>query len=178
MHAESPRVTKRVDVTARDRTSVAALAGAWALGALALNLAWELAQLPLYTLDHDADRGYVLRSLLHCTAGDVLIALGSYLVAALGVRDARWPLTKPLGGICLATAAGLAYTAASEAVNVYVLGSWAYREAMPRLLGIGVSPLAQWLLLPGVALLLVRRGFARTDARIPNGHASPRATRR
>ena len=56
---------------------------------------------------------------------------------------------------------GVGYTTFSEWMNIAILGNWVYSEAMPRLnLGgfeIGLTPLAQWLVLPPVALYLARK---------------------
>ena len=61
---------------------------------------------------------------------------------------------------------GAAYTVFSEWMNVVVFRSWTYAESMPRLsLGsfeIGLTPLAQWLIIPPVSLYLsLRRGPGR-----------------
>ncbi|GAB4175303.1 MAG: hypothetical protein OHK0026_16600 [Rhodocyclaceae bacterium] len=136
---------------------VPALVLAWAAIELALHLGWEVAQLPLYTIAGDPDRIYVVRAVLHCTAGDVLIALTAYAVAAAALRETRWPLGRHWHGIALATVGALAYTVYSEWNNVQVQGNWAYREAMPRLFGLGLAPLAQWLLLPAAGVWLLRR---------------------
>jgi len=45
----------------------------WVLVSSAANLTWEFAQLPLYTLFNEPDTGKIVRYVLHCTAGDVLI---------------------------------------------------------------------------------------------------------
>ena len=144
---------------------------AWAAIELVLHLGWEIAQLPLYTIAGDPDRAYVVRAVLHCTAGDGLIALAAYAVAAVALRDARWPLHHGLRGVFFATVTALAYTAFSEWNNVYVEGNWAYREAMPRLLGIGLAPLAQWLLLPSAGVWLLRRFFG--TARVRRAGSAP-----
>jgi len=60
--------------------------------------------------------------------------------------------------------AGVAYTVFSEWTNTAILGSWAYSELMPTLkvggIELGASPLAQWLLLPPLALYLARRAVS------------------
>jgi hypothetical protein len=58
----------------------------------------------------------------------------------------------------VATAVGLGYTVFSEWLNVEVREAWAYAEAMPRLplLGTGLAPVLQWLILPPLALLGAR----------------------
>lgn len=129
----------------------------WILVSSAANLAWEFAQLPLYTLFDDPDTGKVVRYVLHCTAGDVLIALAAYALTALALGNWSWPLRNPLRGILLATTLGLAYTAASEWYNVYLAPAWAYGKWMPLVFGIGLAPLLQWLLIPPLVLLIVRR---------------------
>ena len=51
-----------------------------------------------------------------------------------------------------------AFTAWSEWYNVYRAGNWAYAAGMPLILGIGVSPLLQWIVLP-VAIVGVFRSL-------------------
>ena len=129
----------------------------WVLVSSAANLAWEFAQLPLYALYADPDRGKIVRYVLHCTAGDVLIALGAYALAALVLGNWSWPLQNPLRGIVLAITLSLGYTAAREWYHVYLDAAWAYSERMPLVFGIGLAPLLQWLLIPPLVLLIVRR---------------------
>lgn len=128
----------------------------WVLVSSAANLAWEFAQLPLYALYADPDLGKIVRYVLHCTAGDVLIALVTYALTALALGNWSWPLQNPLRGIVLATTLGLGYTAASEGYNVYFAPAWAYSKWMPLVFGIGLAPLLQWLLIPPFVLLIVR----------------------
>ena len=130
----------------------------WLLRAAVLNLAWEIAQLPLYTIFHDGRPEEIAFAVAHCTAGDVLIALACYLVASAVTRHLAWPWHRPVAGAVVASLAGLAYTAFSEWLNVSVRGSWAYAESMPLIAGIGVAPLLQWLVVPALALYLLRRG--------------------
>jgi hypothetical protein len=61
---------------------------------------------------------------------------------------------RPVG--MLAIAFGLAYTGFSEWLNVYARRSWAYSDLMPVIpfagYRIGLSPILQWILVPGFAL--------------------------
>jgi hypothetical protein len=50
-----------------------------------LNLAWEVAQLPLYTIS-TASPSEIVFAIVHCTLGDVLITAGSLLLALLLIR--------------------------------------------------------------------------------------------
>lgn len=136
---------------------------AWTAVAAALHALWEVGHLPLYTLSEDPDRWRVTRYVLHCTLGDGLIAAGTYLVAALAPGRPRWPVVSPWRGGMLASASGVGYTALSEWINVYVTGGWAYTQAMPRVAGIGLTPLAQWVVVPSLTLLILRWLARRTQ---------------
>lgn len=122
----------------------------------ALNLVWEVLQLPLYTIWRDATAGEIAYAVAHCTAGDVGIGSGALLVALAVVRPGpppTWSVAR-IGG--LTTALAVAYTMYSEWLNTSVRQAWAYSELMPVLpvTGTGLSPLAQWLVIPTLALLL------------------------
>ena len=118
------------------------------------NLLWEVAQLPLYTLWGEASRGDLVYAVVHCTAGDVLIA-GSALLEAMCLAAPtgfpRWGFARVA---VVAMLLGLGYTAFSEWLNTAVRASWAYAPAMPILpfLGVGLTPIVQWLVLPLLAL--------------------------
>jgi hypothetical protein len=143
----------------RDRGALAFI-GARYLPALGgLSLLWEIAQLPLYTIWRQASGPYIAFAVVHCTIGDVLIgaaALGIALVLTSAGALGSWRWAR-IG--LLAVLVGLAYTAASEWLNT-ARGAWLYSALMPRLeLGagaIGLSPLAQWLVVPLAALRLSR----------------------
>lgn len=129
----------------------------WASLALLLNFPWEIAQLPLYTLWDDPDRARVTAYVLHCLLGDVLIAVSVYLLTAIVFRDLAWPMRRPWTAGAFMLAAGLGFTVFSEWVNVYRLGAWAYKPAMPLIAGIGLTPLLQWVVVPTLMLFIARR---------------------
>jgi hypothetical protein len=83
----------------------------------------------------------------------------------VGTREwpARW--FKRIGAMTIAL--GLVFTAYSEWVNVYVRGSWAYSPAMPIVpgLGVGLSPLLQWCVVPALALWRLRARVGRAQLR-------------
>ena len=120
------------------------------------NLAWEIAQLPFYTLWRDGTPGTISFAVLHCTAGDVLIAMVSVAIALLVTGLPPWPATGTVRVGFVATALGAAYTVFSEWLNVSVRGNWAYVPGMPVLppFGTGLFPLLQWLVLPPLCLAL------------------------
>lgn len=145
-------------------------AAAWVIGfSAAGHLVWEIGQLPLFTIWTSGTRSEQVFAVSHCTAGDVLIT-GFALASAIALGRAwSWPQGQWTRVIVLTVAIGIGYTAFSEWLNVYVRGSWSYGPAMPVLylgtIGIGWSPLLQWLCVPLFALLttraLLRRGAKR-----------------
>jgi hypothetical protein len=135
--------------------------------ALPLELLWEIAQFPLYTVWHQNDWGYILYGLAHCTLGDLLILLILYELIALIQWDRYWYRHSVLPGGALFIIAGIGYTIYSEITNVRLKGTWGYTELMPivPLIEIGGMPFLQWLLIPPVLLLLMRL--------LPSGNLEP-----
>lgn len=129
------------------------------LGGL-LNLIWEFAQSPLYVTRAPTVALYVWYR-VHCAGGDVLILLGSFYLVALIMSDRRWIYRCSVAAVALFIGSGLAYTIYSEWLNTRVLDGWRYSEAMPRIGGIGLTPLLQWVIIPSAVLYLARRGHAR-----------------
>ena len=131
-----------------------------------LSLAWEIVQLPLYTIWSDAP-AYRVFAVAHCTVGDLLVglaALGTALIVLRAGPLANWRWVRITA---ITTLAGVGYTFFSEWMNTSVRQSWEYSQLMPTLevagFAIGLSPLAQWLVLPPLALWLAgRRRHART----------------
>jgi hypothetical protein len=126
---------------------------------LAGNLAWEIAQLPLYTIWREGTAGQIVFAVLHCTAGDGLIAASALALAWFLAGRPRWP-SQGYGRVAIiAIAAALTYTVFSEWLNVSVRGAWAYADAMPKLppFGTGLAPLLQWLVVPGITFWWLRR---------------------
>jgi hypothetical protein len=118
------------------------------------SLAWESAQLPLYTIWAAGRPAELLYAVLHCTLGDVLIAAGA-LGLALAIAGGGWPGSARAyrAVAACAVAFGLGYTVYSEWLNVAVRQSWAYAPGMPRVppLGTGLAPLLQWIVVPALA---------------------------
>ena len=121
-----------------------------------LSAAWEFLQSPLYS-DHGRELGYLLRSRLHCAGGDTLILLFAFGVTSLVFRSRQWLAGGRVGPTVLFVSLGFAYTVWSEWFNTRVTLSWQYAESMPRVLGIGLAPLAQWLTIPFLLALILRK---------------------
>jgi hypothetical protein len=117
------------------------------------NLAWEVVQLPLYTIWREGTPGEIAFAVLHCTGGDVLIGLASLTLALIVAAGDRWPLARYGTVAALTIAAGLIYTIFSEWLNISVRQAWAYSDLMPviPLIDTGLSPFAQWIVVPLLA---------------------------
>jgi hypothetical protein len=143
-----------------------ARAGLWSALAFALNLTWEIAHVRLYTIWAAADGTSLAWPLLHCSLGDVLIALSTFVLAGGALGRADWPASRPLAGGAIVVTGAMAFTAWSEWYNVYRAGSWSYAASMPTVFGIGVSPLLQWLILPP----LIVAAYRTLAPRLLDGH--------
>ena len=124
------------------------------------NAIWEIAQLPLYTVWREGTPRDKLVALSHCAAGDILIAVSTWALACVIAGDPGWPGEGPRRVAVLTVAFGLAYTGFSEWLNTAVRQTWEYSELMPVVpgLGLGLSPLLQWLAVPSLALWAAGRG--------------------
>ena len=137
---------------------------AYLLTVAVADLLREMAHLPLYTLWRTGAPGEELFAVLHCTGGDLLIALASLIFALMLVGHRDWPVRR-FGAVAAVTLVfGFGYTVFSEWLNVVVRKSWAYSDLMPVIsifgLSLGVSPLLQWMAVPTLALYVSRRAGA------------------
>jgi hypothetical protein len=129
----------------------------YALVSLPLFALWEVAHAPLYTLwvERGAEAG--IKAALHCTLGDAVIAFICALAGLLfgNVTPSLRTFARTIGLIIIF---GVLVTVGIELISTRWLGRWAYRDAMPvdPFLGIGLSPLAQWLVVPAISLQLLR----------------------
>lgn len=149
-----------VEIWTADEAALRFIAFRYAPALAALNLAWEAAHVRLYTIWSEEPLPRVAFAVMHCTLGDVLIGTGAMALALMLQQPGplkRWPFAR-IGAA--ATGFGVAYLVFSEWLNVNVLQTWTYATSMPRIrLGgfeLGLTPLLQWLFLPGAALLLAR----------------------
>jgi hypothetical protein len=124
---------------------------------------WEVAQLPLYTIWTEQGVAASLRAAAHCTLGDAGIALAASF-ASLALAAAAGPLRRVLPLSVLIVLAGLLVTAVFEWASTEWLARWAYSDLMPTipLLGLGLSPVLQWIIVPTLALLILRRRLGHT----------------
>jgi hypothetical protein len=131
------------------------------------SLLWEVLHLPLYTIWNAGTLKEQAFAVGHCTLGDLVIAACALMLAFLLAGTPRWPHDRFWPIATLTVAFGLAYTVFSEWLNVVVRASWAYSDLMPviSIAGskIGLSPLLQWIVVPGIVFIVMKRVTDHTD---------------
>lgn len=114
------------------------------------------------------------------SVGDVAITLVAYAIVAALFKDRFWafPLRSSrsqssqsryrsvnVRQIALYLVIGIIITAIAEFINISVLHRWAYAPGMSQILGLGVAPLAQWVVVPVLIVWLAQRIERRIAAR-------------
>ena len=137
------------------------------------NLIWEFAHMPLYTLWETGTASEIVFAALHCTGGDVLIALSAVMLSLFLFGNGAWPTERRSHVIAGTVVIGVAYTVFSEWLNIEIRQAWAYRDLMPVIpvIDAGLSPVLQWIVVPVAgfhyatrALPAVRHVAVATDA--------------
>jgi hypothetical protein len=123
-----------------------------------LNFVWEVLQTPFF-IDLSSDINTIVWFRLHCTFGDVIIALGSFWLVSLIFKNRLWILQPSRANIFLFILFGVSYTIFSEIKNVSIKDLWGYSDLMPVIpyIGVGIVPLVQWIVIPPFVIFLVKR---------------------
>lgn len=131
--------------------------------AFLLHFVWEMLQAPLYSSARDLPHVQGIWICARAAIGDVGIALSAYACAAATQRASLWVLRPRAEGWLAYLVFGLLVTVAFEYLGTGLLQRWAYGTAMPTLpvLGTGMSPVLQWLLVPPLAVWLTARHLRR-----------------
>ncbi len=143
-----------------------------AIFAFLLNYPWELLQVPLYALAPATPAWSVIERCSVAAVGDAAIMLVAFLMIALPARSRWWFLRPTRGQVFGFVFLGLLITVSIEHVATTTdpaHGGWRYGPSMPvfPLVGIGLAPLLQWLILPPLSLWFVRRQLAHLRALPP-----------
>ena len=130
----------------------------YVLSTAGLNLLWEVAHLPLYTLWLTGSTQEIMVAVLHCTAGDAVIAISALTLALVLRGTADWPNQRYLAVSVFAVVFGLIYTIYSERINISS-GAWTYSDLMPIIpwLDVGLTPVLQWIVIPSFCFWKLRK---------------------
>ena len=133
-----------------DRTEIVHASGRWIaviLITFALHFAWEMAQHNLYLQMQSMPFWRATAWCVRATVGDLVITTIAFSAAAMS-GGRHWPLIRRrLFPALIFLTVGILITIGYEIYAVST-GRWAYDEQMPQILGIGLSPLLQWIVIP------------------------------
>jgi hypothetical protein len=126
-----------------------------------INFVWEIWQAPLFkSMDSLTHSEATLQCTL-ATLGDVVILLVAFWIIALITKSRRWIVHPKTIQVIGFIAIGVVITVVIEAIAIHVLNRWQYATVMPILpiLGTGIAPILQWLIIPPIILsMMSRRG--------------------
>lgn len=120
---------------------------------LVLNLIWEFSHYQLY---NDLSSITGAKHLIIASFGDLLFVFLILGIISLNVRSIRWIRNPSLKHYLKFVVLAMAVAIAIEVINVRYLGRWSYKNSMPTIFGIGLSPLVQ-LAVTGVISLWVSK---------------------
>ena len=141
---------------------------ALAIAAFPLHWAWEMLQAPLYGSMRSLTVWEATRLCTVATVGDVAIGLVAYAAIGALARNRSWLFHLRPAGVTGYLAVGLAVTILLEILSIQRWARWSYAPSMPRVLGVGIAPLAQWIIVPLLTIWVVRRYLARGAVPLPN----------
>ena len=129
-----------------------------AIFAFLLNFVWEFWQVPFFEGMPTAPHWEAIKFCTRATFGDAAIALVAFWAVA-AVRSRAWMLRPRAKEVWAFTLLGVGITIAAEWLFTEVWDRWSYAELMPILpvLGTGLMPVLQWILLPPLTVWFVHR---------------------
>jgi hypothetical protein len=136
------------------------------LFALLLNYPWEFLQAPLFEGMSQSPHWAAVKTCTRAALGDAVIALCAYWSVAILVRNRAWMVRATVGSVLCFIAFGATFTVVIE--RLVLTGTWivdwSYSSLMPvvPVLGVGLSPLLQWVVLPPLVVWLVARQIGST----------------
>lgn len=124
-----------------------------------LNYPWEMLQAPFFAGMPEMRHWDAVRECSWATLGDAALLVVAFWAGAAVQRTRTWLLHPRAPAIAAFLATGLLATIALEWLATNAWDRWQYAARMPTLpvLGTGLTPLLQWLVLPLLLLWLVRR---------------------
>lgn len=130
--------------------------------AFLLNYPWEFLQAPLFKEMAEAAHWEAVKICTRATIGDAVIMLVAYSSVAAGALDRTWFREPRRLQMTAFIAIGVSITIGIEhfatRTDQWVV-NWEYAPSMPTLplLGTGLTPILQWILLPPLVIWFVRR---------------------
>ncbi len=134
------------------------------LVAVLLNLIWEVAQIKAYDFPETSLMAVVIGCFVP-SLGDGLMTLIIFWTGWAVFRDSRWILKPAVKGYVFMFVVGILLAVIVELNALYVTGAWEYNEQMITIpvLGVGLLPLLQMIVLPPVTAALVQQVWERLE---------------
>jgi hypothetical protein len=131
------------------------------IASTALHFGWEISQMPLYSFTGVSAGDYQAFVKAHwiAAAKDGLITVALYFLVAIFLQNMAWGRRFSNRRIVFLLSFGFLWAVAMEYHAVFVRHAWSYAKAMPLLpgIGLGISPILQMMVVPLIAIILVRR---------------------
>ena len=124
-----------------------------------LNFFWEIQQMPFFRVSPEFGYTDIVNNCTLATFGDAGISIIAFATVAVLFKSRRWILQPNWWQIGIFISVGIIITIIFEVLATGVLNRWQYGEAMPTLpvLGTGLLPVLQWLIIPPLIIWFVRR---------------------
>lgn len=124
-----------------------------------LNFVWEMWQIPFFAGTSSDPHWVGVVSCTQATFGDAIISLVAFWCVTAVARSRLWILDPSPSQVGAFVAVGVVITIILEALATGPLERWSYTSSMPTLpvLGTGILPLLQWIVLPPLTIWFVRR---------------------
>jgi len=124
-----------------------------------LNFVWEMWQIPFFAAMPSDPHWVGVAACTQASFGDAAISLVAFWCVAARARSRWWIIHPSPSQVAGFVAVGVAITIILEALATGPLERWSYTPSMPTLpvLGTGIFPLFQWILLPPLTIWFVRR---------------------
>lgn len=117
---------------------------------------WEMFQMPFYEMDAETPWA-ATKACAAASLGDAGIMVVAAWLANRLSKGSLWMKQPSLFAILIYLGAGIGVTIAIEWLALRSEWDWEYSPLMPELFGIGLIPLAMWVVVPSVSLFVSRR---------------------
>lgn len=127
-----------------------------------LHFVWEFLQVPAFAGMAEMSHWQGIVVCTEATIGDVGMALAAFWITAFAAGSRYWIRTPSLRSMAWFLGTGIGLTIGLEYYYTQVSHRWAYADMMPLVppFGTGLSPLAQWIVVPLMVVFIVRRQIA------------------
>lgn len=127
--------------------------------AFLINFVWEMQQMPLFRFSGANSLGKMNWICTQASLADAFMIVLAFWIVCVVEESRNWFFNITKRKLFFFLIPGLILTVFLELLNTKILQRWEYIEAMPTFpwLDVGVVPIIQWILLPPLILMIVRR---------------------